>query len=290
MVKVKSNRSKSQRHCKAIPGGSAFSARCRALSPHCASNARTAFFLFRGFRPLVCWAAHGQGQGILEYATSSFFLRALSAVCVLCAVGSVPARSPAGNRRRLITLSNDAISATWSVRGGSLRWQSLTNHFTGPAYPSTAVCSRWCPKKERCCAPRTSRLWPRLSMRNVPALADSPKAPPRARSLRAGNCASYWKILRQTPCHLESNPARRRQLCSPGDHGPRAAHDRSRSRRSTSSTDRTRGCRLRPRKGSPVTAGTWFLGFEHPLSECRVRADRATCWLSRELPLQAGRA
>ena len=42
-------------------------------------------------------------------------------------------------------------------------------------------------------------------------------------------------------------------------------------------------------KGSPVTAGTWFLGFEHPLSECRVRADRATCRLSRELPVPAGR-
>jgi hypothetical protein len=41
-------------------------------------------------------------------------------------------------------------------------------------------------------------------------------------------------------------------------------------------------------KGSPVTAGTWFLGFEHPLSECRVREGRASCWLSRELPLQAG--
>ena len=29
------------------------------------------------------------------------------------------------------TLSNHAISATWSLRGGSLRWQSLTNHYTG---------------------------------------------------------------------------------------------------------------------------------------------------------------
>ncbi len=43
-------------------------------------------------------------------------------------------------------------------------------------------------------------------------------------------------------------------------------------------------------KGSPVTAGTWFLGFEHPLSECRVRGDRVSCWLSRELPLRAGQS
>ena len=39
-------------------------------------------------------------------------------------------------------------------------------------------------------------------------------------------------------------------------------------------------------KGSPVTVGTWFLGVEHPLSECRVRGDRASCWIERELPLQ----
>jgi hypothetical protein len=43
-------------------------------------------------------------------------------------------------------------------------------------------------------------------------------------------------------------------------------------------------------KGSPVTAGTWFFGFEHPLSDCRVRGGRATCWLSRDLPLQAGQS
>jgi hypothetical protein len=43
-------------------------------------------------------------------------------------------------------------------------------------------------------------------------------------------------------------------------------------------------------KGSPVTAATWFFGFEHPLSDCRVRGDRAACWLTRELPLQAGQS
>jgi hypothetical protein len=43
-------------------------------------------------------------------------------------------------------------------------------------------------------------------------------------------------------------------------------------------------------KGSPITAGTWFLGFEHPLSDCRVRADHVSCRLSRELPLQAGQS
>ena len=34
-----------------------------------------------------------------------------------------------------ISLSNDAISATWSVRNGSLQWQSLVNHLTRTSLP-----------------------------------------------------------------------------------------------------------------------------------------------------------
>jgi hypothetical protein len=43
-------------------------------------------------------------------------------------------------------------------------------------------------------------------------------------------------------------------------------------------------------KGSPIVAGSLFLGFEHPLSESNVRDDRATEWIERELPLRAGQA
>ena len=42
--------------------------------------------------------------------------------------------------------------------------------------------------------------------------------------------------------------------------------------------------------GSPVVAGNLFLGFEHPLSVCKAEAARATCGLTRELPLRAGAA
>jgi hypothetical protein len=38
-------------------------------------------------------------------------------------------------------------------------------------------------------------------------------------------------------------------------------------------------------KGSPVTAGDLFLGFEHPLAECQA-ADTVTCSMKRELPLK----
>jgi hypothetical protein len=39
-------------------------------------------------------------------------------------------------------------------------------------------------------------------------------------------------------------------------------------------------------KGSPVTIGQWFVGFEHPLSQSTVDGDRVRCALSRELPLR----
>lgn len=41
-------------------------------------------------------------------------------------------------------------------------------------------------------------------------------------------------------------------------------------------------------KGSPIVAGTWYMGFEHPLSASSVEADHARCVLARELPLRPG--
>jgi hypothetical protein len=43
-------------------------------------------------------------------------------------------------------------------------------------------------------------------------------------------------------------------------------------------------------KGSPVTSGNVFLGFEHPLSVCTVEHDHVRCSMQRELPLKVGQA
>jgi hypothetical protein len=40
-------------------------------------------------------------------------------------------------------------------------------------------------------------------------------------------------------------------------------------------------------KGSPVTVGEAFFGFEHPLSTCAVKDDEVKCAIARELPLRA---
>ncbi len=41
-------------------------------------------------------------------------------------------------------------------------------------------------------------------------------------------------------------------------------------------------------KGSPIVAGTWYMGFEHPLSVSSVADGRARAVLARELPLRPG--
>jgi hypothetical protein len=42
--------------------------------------------------------------------------------------------------------------------------------------------------------------------------------------------------------------------------------------------------------GSLIVAGNLFVGFEHPLSQSKVTGDRATAWMDRDLPLQAGQS
>ena len=41
-------------------------------------------------------------------------------------------------------------------------------------------------------------------------------------------------------------------------------------------------------KGSPVTMGNAFWGFEHPLSVCETKDEEALCFIRRQLPLRAG--
>ena len=43
-------------------------------------------------------------------------------------------------------------------------------------------------------------------------------------------------------------------------------------------------------KGSPITRGNWFFGFEHPLSQSKVEGNRATCSIDRQLPLARGKS
>ncbi len=219
---------------------------------------------------------------------------------VLHSLGSSPTSTSAQARQEAgtITLSNHAISATWTVRGGSLRWKSLTNHFTGATLPLDGSVFELVPKEGPVLRSSDLKMVAAPVLREISASPDSSEAgssrasPSRAadrlpgRELRAelsdpaGNIQIIWRaILREDTNYIRQEVTIRatRQTLALTQVGlidavvPGAAVSGQ-------------------VKGSPVTAQTWFLGFEHPLSECRVRNDRASCWLARELPLQAGQS
>jgi len=192
-----------------------------------------------------------------------------------------------------IALSNHAISATWSVRGGSLRWQSLTNHFTGATLPLGGSVFELVPKEGPVLRSSDFKMVAAPALREISASPDS-QATSRAADLlpghelnaelqdASGNIQITWKaILRE-----ETNYIRQEVTI-------RATHQALALVQVGLIDAVVPGAVVSGQvKGSPVTSATWFLGFEHPLSECRVRRDedRASCWLARELPLQAGQS
>ena len=202
---------------------------------------------------------------------------------------SVQVRQEAGT----IALSNHAISATWSVRGGSLRWQSLTNHFTGATLPLGGSVFELVPKEGPVLRSSDFKMVAAPALREISASPDSQATSRAADRLpghelnaeledASGNIQITWKaILREETNYIRQEVtirATRQALALTGVNLIDAV---------------VPGAAVAGQvKGSPITTQTWFLGFEHPLSECRVRRDedRASCWLARELPLQAGQS
>ena len=202
---------------------------------------------------------------------------------------SAPVRQEAGT----IALSNHAISATWSVRGGSLRWQSLTNHFTGATLPLDGSVFELVPKEGPVLRSSDFKMVAAPALREISASPGSQATSRAADRLpghelsaelvdASGNIQITWKaILREETNYIRQEVTIRatRQALALVQVGLIDAV--------------VPGAVVSGQvKGSPVTSATWFLGFEHPLSECRVRRDedRASCWMARELPLQAGQS
>jgi|CZKD01.1.fsa_nt_gi hypothetical protein len=187
-----------------------------------------------------------------------------------------------------ISLSNASISATWSIRGGLLRWQSLTNHFTKASLALDDSVFELVPKEGPVLRSSDFKIVAAPVLRDIPRSPNSSKAADRlpGRELRivledpSAKVQVIWKAILREGANYVRQEVSIRALHEPLALAQIGLVDAVVPGASVSGHV----------KGSPVTAGTWFLGFEHPLSECRVRGNRATCWLSRELPLQAGLA
>src|ERR1700676_2281393 len=187
-----------------------------------------------------------------------------------------------------ITLSNATNAATWTIRARSLNAPSLTNHFTEATLPLAGTVFDLVPREGPVLRSSDFKMISAPMIEDVPASHDSSKAADHlpGRQVRieleypATKLQVTWTaILREGANYIRQEVTVRT------------------AQPSFALTQVVLIDALVPAavvsgnvKGSPVTAGTWFLGFEHPLSDCRVRAGRASCWLSRELPLQAGQS
>jgi len=185
-----------------------------------------------------------------------------------------------------LSLSNETISAIWSMQEGMLRWQSLTNRDTGTTLSFDRSPFELVPKEGPVLRSADFKI------AGEPAIEDIPTAPGSSRAadhvpgrqirieLEAPTAHLTWKailreganyIRQELTIHTKQRPFPLSQIILVDASLPNATVSGQ-------------------VKGSPVTTDTWFAGFEHPLSECRVRNDRAGCWLSRELPIQAGQS
>lgn len=187
-----------------------------------------------------------------------------------------------------ITLSNDAIAATWSVRGASLQWQTLANHLTGASLSLAGSVFALVPGEGELL--RSSDL----KMIDAPVIESAPVSPGSSK-------AADHTPGRQVRIELEDASAKLhiswRAILREGANYIRQEVTLKSQQQPFALTRIELIDAVIPGavvsgnvKGSPVTAGTWFFGFEHPLADCRVRSNRASCWLPRELPLLAGQS
>ncbi len=185
-----------------------------------------------------------------------------------------------------LTLTNDLVSASWSVSGGSLTAVRVVDRASGAALTlppdvfvlllrdgtvigSRALVVRAAPRIEALQPdPRAARLSERAAGRQIVVeLVD-----------RGGRFHATWRAtLRDDSRYLRQEV----ELASAGE--PLAIEEIH-----LVDLDLGRATVVGTVRGSPIVGTGWFAGFEHPLAQSRVEEGRARAWLDRELPLRPG--
>ena len=182
------------------------------------------------------------------------------------------------------SLANDVISGEWSTSGGVLRVRGFASARSGarlalPAHAfaltladgtrldSTRLRIAEAPAEEKL-APRAdaSRFAERLPGRRVTVILEDEHQRIRA----------TWRAELREGSHYV-----RQEVTLQALNAPLAAREIALVELSAPGATLTGSV-----KGSPVTVGDWFVGFEHPLSESSVDGERVRCALRRELPLR----
>jgi hypothetical protein len=184
-----------------------------------------------------------------------------------------------------IFLSNNSISAAWTIQGGSLRAQSVTNEFTNAGLAPSPNAFVLIPREGAVLPSPAFKITAGPFLENIPLAADSSRAANHIRGrqirLELADAPSGLTITWRALLREDANYVRQEITIHAAQPFPLTQIELVDAVASGAAVSGHV-------KGSPVTADTWFLGFEHPLSECRVRREHASCWLSRDLPLAAG--
>ena len=220
-----------------------------------------------------------------------FLERSAELTAALAAAGAcAPVLSRAGASTRYsvsgddFTLATESVSATWGVSGGGLRVRRIAAGTSaieagrdafaltlndGTVLASSGMRVVGAPSHEALAAnPAASRLAERLAGRRVTVVLEDPER--RVRATWRGVVRDGGTYLRQE-LMLEA-------LGAPLPVREIALVDLRAQGSVVSGTA----------KGSPIVAGQWFAGVEHPLSASSVDDGRGRALLTRELPLRPG--
>ena len=207
---------------------------------------------------------------------------------LLLSLGCFGASPQAPSQGDTITLSNLSLSATWSIKDGVLRWQSLRNFLTGENLSFTSSVFDLIPKEGPVLHSYDFKIVGTPALEVIPVALTSSKAadhvPGHQLRFVLRDASNKIEITFHAVLREGANYVREEISIHPLDQALALTQ--------IILVDVTAPGALVAgnAKGSPVSAGNWFFGFEHPLSECRALADRASCWLSRELPVRAGQS
>src|SRR5579872_4517144 len=204
-------------------------------------------------------------------------------------ISSAATDAPAKAQRsgHTFTLSNGDLAATWSIAGETLRWRGLTNDFTHSAVTLDSSPFELLPKEGAVLRSDDFKIVGQPVIEAIPAATGTSKAADRLPGceirIEFEDASAKVHLTWKAQLHDGANYLREELTIHP---------DRPLALAQIVLVDASLpGAQVSGQvKGSPVTADTFFVGFEHPLSDCRARSDRATCWLSRELPVQAGQS
>jgi len=216
--------------------------------------------------------------------------RAALGLGVLGALPAVPLSSSLVGTRSAdtLTLGNDIIAASWSVSGGTLRATGVTakrnrarlavprHAFALMLADGTRLDSTQLRVKGtasiQALAPRAdaSRLAERLQGRQITVALEDP----------AGRFDATWRAELRESSHYVRQEVTLRARGAPLPVREIALVEL------TAPAGGSGAVLTGNVKGSPVTVGDWFTGFEHPLSTSDVKGRSVRCVLTRELPLR----